>query len=351
VKIAIIALDINPPFVGGVANSVISLARALSKMGVKVHILTNSRVNGRKSNNSDPENLDIHNVGFFANARSLQGKIFFSIDLVRCIRYLARKYGIEIFNSHSGYEQFALASSIACKSNRVKVVHTIYSPPNKLYFFKFCDKLFAVSKNIYNILKPYYQNVFYVGNGVDIEKFKPSPKKTRGNEKIILAMGTGRARGVDLLLRALAILRRKIDVKTIIITGGVPVSREELKLAKKLNVEKYVKWLGKVEDTADYYRLADVFVRPLRNTYGIADIPNSILEAYACGIPVVATNVGGISEVVDEFYLVPPNNHFKLAQKLIEVLEQSWNPRFRRLAKRYSWNKIAKKYLEILQND
>lgn len=347
-KIALIALDVNPPCVGGVVNSVLSLARAFRRMSVKVHVLTNRSPTPRVLGDSFKD-VKFHDVGWFLNARSPQGSISFCLDLVRKVRSLAED-GVRVFNSHSGYPQLALATGVISTLVNVEAIHTVYSPTSTTFYFKLNDKLLATSKNIYIKLSTNYPNrVYYVGNGVDTDRFIINRHLHKNNEKIIFIVGVGRNRGLDSLIRALPIVKRKIDVKLLVALSGGRRSDYEAQLAKSLGVEECIEWLDAVEHIEDYYAVADVFVLPLRSTYGVADVPNSVLEAYACGVPVVATEVGGIPEAVDKKFLVPMNDHLALAKKILEVLDHSWDPmKFRRIAEQHSWKKVAERYLEVL---
>ena len=74
------------------------------------------------------------------------------------------------------------------------------------------------------------------------------------------------------------------------------------------------------EDLPSYYNAADFFVLPSKSGEGL---PLVALEAMACGLPVIATDVGGISEILIEDYgkLVPPNKPEMLAEAILEFAE------------------------------
>ncbi|MDP3729365.1 MAG: glycosyltransferase family 4 protein [bacterium] len=104
--------------------------------------------------------------------------------------------------------------------------------------------------------------------------------------------------GVDILIRAIAILKEKnVNVRCIILGSG-PEERSLRTLAKKLQVEKNIVFLGHIpyRDLPLYMKIADVFVRPSRSE----GLGNSFLEAMAAGIPVVGTPVGGITDFLKD---------------------------------------------------
>ena len=108
-----------------------------------------------------------------------------------------------------------------------------------------------------------------------------------------------------------------------------------------------VRFAGRLDrdDMADLYRAADVMLNP-----SLADnMPNSILEALACGVPVVSTNVGGVPFLVQDgvtALLVPPGDARSMADATLRLLDDEalWN----RLSaagvqevQRYTWLRVA----------
>jgi glycosyltransferase involved in cell wall biosynthesis len=80
--------------------------------------------------------------------------------------------------------------------------------------------------------------------------------------------------------------------------------------------------------------------------------PNVVLEALACGRPVVATNVGGIPEILNDSCgcLVPPQNAQALAHGLNLILDETWNPAEISNVHGRSWNSVADEMLSLFQS-
>ena len=89
---------------------------------------------------------------------------------------------------------------------------------------------------------------------------------------------------------------------------------------RSLKLEDNVVFLGIVDNMPKVIAAVDVFVAPYTSIDGIADYPISILEAMACGKPVVATAVGGIPEIVnhkENGLIVRPNDPVELAEAIV----------------------------------
>jgi glycosyltransferase involved in cell wall biosynthesis len=146
------------------------------------------------------------------------------------------------------------------------------------------------------------------------------------------------------------------DAKLVFVgSGGM---REELeRVCKKMGVEKCVRFAGFVGDVfkkALFYRAADVFVLPSAGPeiFGIVN-----LEAMACGVPIVASKIGGVPDIVkdgENGLLVPPRDSEALADAIIYLLEnedmrEKMGKNGRKKAEGYSWERIAEETEEIYE--
>lgn len=181
-------------------------------------------------------------------------------------------------------------------------------------------------------------------------------RKTLGilpDRKVLLFFGYIRPyKGLKMLLEALFTVRQIIPEVFLIIAGE---SKEDYSVYEKeinrlgiadiiLSVIKYIP----VEDMSSYFSAADIVVLPYTNIY-----QSGILYlAFAYKRPVIATNVGGLPEVVKEEkngYLVPPNNPQKFAHAIeralsdIQKIEEMGQYAFHQAKEKYSWQSIAEK--------
>jgi glycosyltransferase involved in cell wall biosynthesis len=125
-------------------------------------------------------------------------------------------------------------------------------------------------------------------------------------------------KGPDILLRAVSICSRTgLNLKVLL--AGAGRYREALEsLARSLSVQNMVVFLGQVgfgKPVFDFLDSLDLFVMPSR----AEGLPRSLVEAMACGCPCIASDIGGIPELLHSEDLVAPGNPDSLAAKILEV--------------------------------
>ncbi len=153
--------------------------------------------------------------------------------------------------------------------------------------------------------------IYLIPNSVDPKKFHPvnSQKKSELRRKLGIEFEgkifvyTGRLltiKGLPLLVKVWQKIQSKYDKCYLLIVGGgskdIHDCEEELKQYVKTNsLEKSVKFTGNVYNVYEYLQASDIFVFPTGNeAFGI-----SLIEAMACGLPVIVTPVGGIKDIVN----------------------------------------------------
>ena len=144
--------------------------------------------------------------------------------------------------------------------------------------------------------------------------------EAKPEEKILLTIAALHPRkGLKYLLKAMPkILQEKNNVKLVIVGEG-PEKLELLKLTEKLKIKNQVLFLGHQENIPRLMKCSDLFVLPsVKEAFGLV-----LLEAMAAQLPIVATNVGGIPEIVEDRktgFLVEPKDPHVLAQTIIMLL-------------------------------
>ncbi len=197
---------------------------------------------------------------------------------------------------------------------------------------KITDKIVAVSESIkkdivrYDKIDP--SKILVIPNGVDTERFNPEGNFANIKEEFLIkdndiVIGfVGRivpAKGLEYLIDTLSYLKEEFkNLKLLIIGEGSLVDGLKEK-SKENNVNDSVIFTGRRRDIPDILSCIDIFVMP-----SIAEgLPNALLEAMAMGKPIVATEVGGIPEVIkngSNGQLVPPRDPGALAMAIKEFI-------------------------------
>jgi glycosyltransferase involved in cell wall biosynthesis len=199
-----------------------------------------------------------------------------------------------------------------------------------------------------------------IANGVDTKKYKPSDSAAPrqqfglGKEPCVLFVGSFiHRKGLPFLVDAAEKIVREQAKTKFLMVGDGPLKGWLLDTLRKKNIVQNFVFLGTLQEDKliDAYNAADVFVLPsIQEGQGIV-----LLEAQACGKPVVAFNVGGVKEAVrhnETGFLLESGNTDGLAGKLLELLENDTlrkkmgdaGPRF--VTENYTWDLCAQRMLE-----
>ncbi len=230
------------------------------------------------------------------------------------------------------------------------------------------DLITCVSRSALETTVPRYAQgrSYVVYNGVDYKRFRKRSKGSKSIRDIIKRFGldsitildTGRLvsqKGHIYLIRAVERLLRYYDVKLLILGDGPDRAMLERRCTD-LGVEGSVIFGGKVqhEMAPYYYNAADLFSLP--STYEPASI--AVLEAMASEVPVVASRVGGVPEMLGRSGMyVRPRDEDALFRSLRRVITMNERERGRmvrsgrdKVMREHDWDRIAKRYEELFYN-
>ena len=139
----------------------------------------------------------------------------------------------------------------------------------------------------------------YIPNGVDTERFHPRECTARPDDyahKTVVYVGRLAAeKGVAFLVRAHALLQHTLAARLVIVGDGPERKRLE-RLTRRLGTTSLIEFTGPADDVRPYLWQANVFVLPSKHE----GMPNALLEAMACGVPVIATHVPGTGEIITD---------------------------------------------------
>ncbi len=264
------------------------------------------------------------------------------------------------------HEPFAPMHSICAllKSDTVNVgtFHACHSKPRvywlgKAVFQRWVKKLqgkIAVSKPALEYVSRHVPGEYrIIPNGIDTEHFHvngPGREEFADGKINILFVGRlERRKGLAYLLNACAAVKRSFPNFRLIVVGPGTVLRQRYRqIVDDMSLKNHVVFTGYVSsaELPSYYRSADIFCAPATGgeSFGIV-----LLEAMACGKPVVATNIEGYASVLtnnEEGLLVPPKDEKSLANALLKLLDQkqlrlSMGNKGLFKAEKYSWQNIT----------
>lgn len=251
--------------------------------------------------------------------------------------HLIRKYRPDIIHTH-GYKSNTLGFLLSRPFGIpiVTTVHGLYQNSAKthvhvnlsLRFLKYFDAVIAVSDNIRDQLTPLHvpsNKVITIHNvppriavmAVDNRSLFRKEIGIRDDEKMIGFVGRlERVKGCDLLIEAVSKLVLRGFHSQLVIVGEGPEKETLMQMVKNLGLGGNVHFCGFREDINNVYQSLDMLVLPSRHE----GIPLVMLEAMAQGVPIVATRVGGIPEVITDGVqglLSTPENPETLADRIM----------------------------------
>ncbi len=219
------------------------------------------------------------------------------------------------------------------------------------------DEVTAISAYLLNLAREYGYcgPAAVVHNGVDIVKFRIQKSEIRNEaQKTIITISRLVSKnGIDILIRAVAEAKKQLPDLRCRIIGDGPEAGKLKSLVYDLGLGETIEFLGAIshKELPRYLREADVFVRPSRSE----GMGNAFVEALAAGVPVIGTQVGGITDIIEDkktgLFARVEDPH-DLAEKIVmlcvdEALQQKIIYEGGRIVEeRFSWDAIARLYQE-----
>jgi phosphatidylinositol alpha-mannosyltransferase len=192
-----------------------------------------------------------------------------------------------------------------------------------------------------------------VPNGVDVERFGRGQRLRRLDDGRVNVLWVGRPEprnGLDRMLAAFALVRERLDARLVVLGDGPLLPRYRARVPARLAAD--VLFAGRVVDERpDWYASAHVLCAPTR----IASFGVTLLEAMACGVPVLASDIEGFREVLhpgQEGELLPPDDPHAWARAIATLVRDpvraaAYSDAGRRTARRYAWPDVAREVLDV----
>ncbi|OGW25945.1 MAG: hypothetical protein A2X59_12325 [Nitrospirae bacterium GWC2_42_7] len=203
-----------------------------------------------------------------------------------------------------------------------------------------------------------------IPNGVNTELFYPCSDKERKelknnnkllNKKVLVYSGwLVEGKGLDTLLEAFRLVVSENRETKLLLLGKGPLKDRLKDKADSLNISDKVCFKGNVTNVHEFLNSADIFVFPSFRE----GMPNSLLEAMACGLPVIASRIGGIVDIVEDnksAILFDPGDVSGLASAIIKLLNndeirQALGAEARkRIEGGFSIDRVADEYIKLYE--
>ena len=207
---------------------------------------------------------------------------------------------------------------------------------------------------LHEIFDRYGMRSEIVPNIIDLERFHPADATGRSDSPhFVVARNLEPIYDIATALRAFALVRERVPAARMTIAGTGPEHDALASLCEALGVTKAVVFSGRLgrDEMAYLYRSATAMVNPSR----VDNMPNSVLEAMASGVPVVSTNVGGVPFVLrDEVtgLLVEAGDHATMAAAMHRFVEDdALAARIRSAAladvQQYAWSRVRERWSDV----
>ncbi|MCR8925020.1 glycosyltransferase family 4 protein [Priestia megaterium] len=283
--------------------------------------------------------------------------------LARLAARKARKQGTKVIYTAHGFH--------FCKG--APPVNWLFYYPIEKTLARYTDCLITINKEDYQLATQHFKakRIEHVhGVGINTENFKPANEKEKIQLKksfgyhpddflLFYAAEFNKNKNQQLLLQSLALIKDEIPHAKLLLAGKGPLLENCRELAANLGIFHMVEFLGYRNDLQKIVPMCDVAVASsLRE-----GLPVNIMEAMACGLPIVACSNRGHIELVQERingYIVPANEYQTFSLRILEIyrskkLYRKMSMESKRIIRNFSLNQVTKElsnvYLRYMAED
>ena len=354
-----------PPHLGGVQNCVKEISERLAKRGHTVQVFT-SDIGCKKKKLISTKNLKIYYLKSFEIAHTpifpsllfklikipknsilhvhvgqgFVGEIVYLVSIIRGIPYIAHYHADSMPSGKMGfllpiYKKIFLKKII--KSAKQIIV------PTKDYV--------KIIKNKYGLFN---QQIKIIPNGIDLKKFKYNKNSIKINRpiKLLFVGNFSNVKNIPLLINSFeSIVKKNYDSELYIIGTGDD-KKKIIKLINNKKLDKKIFLCGRLEQKELFkkYSESDILIFPSKKeSFGLV-----LLESLACGVPIVASNIEGIKNIIKDRHtgmlVNQTTEDFSSAiEKLIndQTLRENLIKNGLKEVKKYDWDDIIEKYIKV----
>ena len=362
------------PTFGGSGVVATELAKGLAKKGHTVHIISYAR----------PARLEAFETHIVYHEVTVQSYPLFEyppygLALANMLSHIIENESLDVLHVHYALPH-TTSAYLACqilgdRGAEVPIVTTLHGTDITLvgrdpsykrivdFSLNQSDGITAVSEYLKSeTIRQFdiHQDVVVIPNFIDLERFSRVPNPVlryelapEGEPLLMHVSNFRKVKRVVVLVEMMAKLLEKGGTAKLIMVGDGPERLKAESLAKELGVLRHIRFLGKQEQVEQLLSMSDVFLLPSGSeTFGLA-----ALEAMACGVPVVSTNIGGLPEVNihgETGYLVELDDAEAMADYTLKILrddalKQRLSTNARARAEVFEQSKVVQVYEEFYQ--
>lgn len=336
-------IQLNPKKIGSFEDYLIILAHEAQAKGIQISIMFEGKV---------PDYLEYKYSGIQLFVLSgKRGTLVFYKELIKIIKkskfdivhisFYPIFSEIPIFLHLLGVKKIFFTDHVSGNISHPLFLKRFFVMLKNKIILKFIYKIICVSKFVLtrnkNTPSMDHSKLELIYNGVNLNRFNQNQnmQKTKlefnlSQEKFIVstAINLIEEKGIYFLIEAAGKIVNKFSNIIFLIVGEGKESHKLSKKIEELNLNKHVLFLGLRNDVERILSVSDIFVYPSiwEEAFGLA-----IIEAMGCGVPVIASNVGGIPEIIEHDYsglLINPKDSSAIADS-IEYLYNNFNVRER----------------------
>ncbi|MFC1804930.1 glycosyltransferase family 4 protein [Candidatus Omnitrophota bacterium] len=344
--------------VGGITSYVLTLAQGIKSDGHAVYAATST---GDRLQELQREGIKYIRVPLRTKSEASPKVIFSFFKLLSAVS----KYDIDIIHSHSRTTQ--VAGALLARFSQAAHISTCHGFFKKRLSRRICgcwgSRVIAISKEVKKHLIDDFgvkeEIIRVIHNGIDTDRFT-AIKETGLKKKFGLKDGPvvgiiarlSEVKGHIYLIEAMKEVTARIPEAQLVIAGEGRMQKELEDLTARLNLGQSVYFIPTVADTRELLSVMDIFVMPsLKEGLGLG-----LMEAMACGLPVIGSNVGGIKSLIQDRengLLVEPKEAPQLSFAILELLGNkekgiSYGEKARQLIIReFSKDQMVRKTIEV----
>jgi glycosyltransferase involved in cell wall biosynthesis len=351
VRLCYIKFNYFPPYAGGGTRMAYTLFRHLAREH-EVHVVTHvSR--GYTEPEQILDGVHVHRTFMTGDSYSpLQGIKFF-LDAWKMTRELHARHQFDVVHGYSAFSVMGLFMRwLGLKNTRICFTYEAYpislrDLTHMRSFFHLAGlvphlpwsgalhRTYVVSQYSLNVLKKKgidERRVAILPPAIDLAEYQPLPNRQEWSDNFVYASSCTVWKGIGDIIEAMRLLKE--EWPDFQVTMFSPEFSKKLAWTSDAGFDKLVHSYGLAEnlelitelrsDVGDVMARSRAVIAPFRSMLGTVDVPLSLLEGMAVGVPVIGSAIGGIPEIVEDEVnglLVPPQAPRRLADAMLKLLD------------------------------